>query len=308
MNIDAGRREQRRGVAPAHAAGEADVRADRSAPDRGSTRRASLRSKIQLTAIAPTTATRPPGIAFIQRPNTISVARTADRDGERRARGLADLLERVPELDHRAARPVGRHIGRRHAEHPAELAHRHLDPDAGQEADQDRPRDEVREEAEPRQPREEEKPAGEQRAHARQRKPLRRARLQTGDPEPGDPGEHDRGGGRVAADDEVARRTEDREDENREQDRVEARDHRRPGDLRVAHHLGNRERRERDSRDHVLRQPRPVVRTDRPEQRDVSREARRRRVGGGTHVARACYGRHVAIIRGSPNEETTPMG
>src|SRR3954451_288086 len=36
-----------------------------------------LRSKPQLTAIAPTTATRPPGIAFSQRPNTISVASTA---------------------------------------------------------------------------------------------------------------------------------------------------------------------------------------------------------------------------------------
>ena len=35
------------------------------------------RSKIQLTAIAPTTATSPPGIALIQRPNTISVASTA---------------------------------------------------------------------------------------------------------------------------------------------------------------------------------------------------------------------------------------
>src|SRR3954469_24337854 len=35
-----------------------------------------LRSKPQLTAIAPTTATRPPGIAFSQRANTISVAST----------------------------------------------------------------------------------------------------------------------------------------------------------------------------------------------------------------------------------------
>src|SRR4051812_47914000 len=34
------------------------------------------RSKIQLTAIVPMTATRPPGIALIQRPNTISVAST----------------------------------------------------------------------------------------------------------------------------------------------------------------------------------------------------------------------------------------
>ena len=36
-----------------------------------------LRSKIQLTAIVPTTATRPPGIAFSQRLKTINVASTA---------------------------------------------------------------------------------------------------------------------------------------------------------------------------------------------------------------------------------------
>src|SRR5436190_9079487 len=36
-----------------------------------------LRSKIQLTAIVPMTATSPPGIALIQRPKTISVASTA---------------------------------------------------------------------------------------------------------------------------------------------------------------------------------------------------------------------------------------
>src|SRR6476619_5121983 len=36
-----------------------------------------LRSKIQLTAIAPTTATRPPGTTLIQRGNPISVASTA---------------------------------------------------------------------------------------------------------------------------------------------------------------------------------------------------------------------------------------
>src|SRR5262245_42962715 len=35
------------------------------------------RSKAQLTAIAPTTATRPPGTALIQRPQTTSVAITA---------------------------------------------------------------------------------------------------------------------------------------------------------------------------------------------------------------------------------------
>ena len=59
-----------------------------------------LRSKIQLTAIAPTTATRPPGIALIQRSNTISVASTASETASVAPRGLADLLERVPELDH----------------------------------------------------------------------------------------------------------------------------------------------------------------------------------------------------------------
>ena len=38
-----------------------------------------------------------------------------------------------------------------------------------------------------------------------------------------------------------------------------------PGDLRVAHHLRDRERGERDAGDDVAREPRPLVRADAPE-------------------------------------------
>ena len=86
---------------------------------------------------------------------------------------------------------------------PAELAHRDLDPDAGEEADQT-----VREMKFARKP--------SRASRARSSRPaassalrLARAshcddpRLEPGDPEPGDAGEQDRRGGGVAADHEV---------------------------------------------------------------------------------------------------------
>ena len=72
-----------------------------------------------------------------------------------------------------------------------------LDPDAGEEADQDRAGDEVREESEAREAREEQGTRGRQRAQAGESQPLRRPRLKTGDPETGDAGEEDRRGGGV---------------------------------------------------------------------------------------------------------------
>ena len=172
MNIDPAVGEQPRRVAPAHAAGEADVR--QTARHRTEDRH-SVGAQVEDPADGDRADDGHEAARYRLQPASEHDQRREDghRDGEGRARGLADLLERVPELDHRAARAARRHIGRRHAEHPADLAHRHLDADAGQEADQHRSRDEVREKAEAGQPGEEEKPAGEQRAHARQRKPLR---------------------------------------------------------------------------------------------------------------------------------------
>ena len=69
-------------------------------------------------------------------------------------------------------------------------------------------------------------------------------------------GRQDRGRRRVRADDEVSRRPEDREQDDRQEDRVQAGDDRHAGDLRVAHDLGDRERRERRAGDHVGADPR----------------------------------------------------
>jgi hypothetical protein len=109
-----------------------------------------------------------------------------------------------------------------------------LNPDAGQEADQDGTGDEVGQEAETGEAREEEEPRGEQSTEARKGEPLGCVRLQPGDAQRGDARKEDRGGGRVAADDEMTRRAEDGERDDRDQDRVQAGDYRRAGDLRVA--------------------------------------------------------------------------
>ena len=66
-------------------------------------------------------------------------------------------------------------------------------------------------------------------------------------------GEHDGRRGGVGPDDEVPRRAEDGEQGQRDQDRVQAGDHRHPGDLGVAHHLGDGERRQRDAGDDLGR-------------------------------------------------------
>ena len=103
-------------------------------------------------------------------------------------------------------------------------------------------------------------------------------------PRPAIPGEHDRRGRRIPADDEMPRRPEEGVRCDRDQDRVEAGDHRRAGDLRVAHHLRDRERGERDAGDDVLRQPRALVRDDPVEDGHITAQAARSGdAGDGTH-------------------------
>ena len=80
-------------------------------------------------------------------------------------------------------------------------------------------------------------------------------------------GRHDGRGRRVGPHDEVSRRTEDRERDDRQDDRVETRDHRHAGDLGVAHDLGDRERRERRACDHIDADPRRVDGQDAREDR-----------------------------------------
>ena len=67
-----------------------------------------------------------------------------------------------------------------HAQHSGELPECHLDPDAGEEPDEHRGRDEVRQKAEPGDAREQEKAARDERREARVRDPLVCAWFQTG--------------------------------------------------------------------------------------------------------------------------------
>jgi len=85
------------------------------------------------------------------------------------------------------------------------LPHRDLDPDAREEADEHRARDEVGEEAEPRDPREQQEAARNQGSEAGICQPLVRVGREARDAEPGDAGVEDRGRRRVATDREVAR-------------------------------------------------------------------------------------------------------
>ena len=90
------------------------------------------RSKPQLTAIAPTTAISAPGIFLLtnRRPTIVTITDAETRTV--RAARVRDVPEGREELADGAAVAVG------DAEHPRHLAHRHLDADPGQEADQHR--------------------------------------------------------------------------------------------------------------------------------------------------------------------------
>ena len=235
--------------------------------------------------------------------NRLDRPREHDQDCQHRGgherrlpRELADVPQREPELAHVAAQQSARVDGlRRDSEHPADLAHRHLNADAGQEADEDGAREEVGEEAEPGDPSDEEEGRCEQRAEARERDPLRRRGLEPRDAESRDPCVHDHGGRRIGADDEMPRRAEERERGDRDQDGVEAGDHRHPGELRVPHDLGDRERRERYARENVLREPVALVRTDALEHRDVATQAPRCQ-GGGCAAHLGAFGASVHKI------------
>ena len=142
---------------------------------------------------------------------------------------------------------------------PGTCPEKHLDPDAGQEPDEHRRAQEVAEEAELEQSGEDQQTAADERHEAGPGQPLGRVRLQPGDPEPGQPGGEDRRGGGVRPDDQQPRRAEQREHDRREDDRVEAGDHGRLRDRRVAHGLRDRHGRQRHAGDHVPRQPGRLV-------------------------------------------------
>jgi len=84
-------------------------------------------------------------------------------------------------------------------QHLPDLPRRDLDPDAGQEADQNRAGEEVGEEAEPDQPRQQQQDAGDQGGQTSQSDVAGRAGCRAA----GQPGGQDGRGGRVGADDKM---------------------------------------------------------------------------------------------------------
>ena len=235
------------------------------------------KSKIQQRAIIPTTATRPPGISLIQRPKTIRIASTAAE--------TSAVCQEPSEMWPSVSKNLTRFSLTNSVDEDC-VGTPSIPPTwpiaTWTPTPVRKPISTVRErkfgeEAEPRDPREEQQPAASSALRPGEGDPLRRVRLEPGDPERRDSRVHDRRGRRVGADDQVPRRAEQRERRDRDQDRVEAGDHRHPGDLRVAHRLGDRERRERDAGDDVLREPLPLVRPDPVEHRDPPAQPGHRR-------------------------------
>ena len=171
--------------------------------------------------------------------------------------GVAQMGQRRPLLLEPAALSLG------DPEHVGQLAGEDLDAHAGEEADQHRGGQEVAEEPQPQQSGEHEQDAAHERGQRGQGEPLRRVRREPGDPEGGEATGEDRCGGGVGTDDEEPGRAEQREDERREENRVETGDHRHLGDRGVAHGLGDGHRREGEPRDDVRLQPRSLVATQR---------------------------------------------
>ena len=158
------------------------------------------------------------------------------RDGGGQRLGLGQRGQGLPELDHRVR------AGRGHPEHVRQLPERHLDADPGQEAEQHRAGQEVGQEAQPGQPGQDEQHAGEQRGQPGQLDVAGRARDGQPDQGAGQQG----GGGRVRGHHQVPRGAQHGEQRHRQQQRVQAGDHRHPGDPGVAEHLGDAHRGQRD--------------------------------------------------------------
>ena len=174
----------------------------------------------------------------------------AQREGDSDGLGLRQRLDGLHQLDHRVR------AGRADPEHVRQLPDRDLDPDPGQEAEQHGTGQEVGQETEPGQPGQQQQDPGDQGCEPGQADVLRRAGV--GQPEQRG-GQDGRGRG-VRRDDQVARGPEHGEQGHREQQRVQAGDHRHPGDPGVAEHLGDAQRGQRDPGEHVPRHLGPAER------------------------------------------------
>ena len=219
------------------------------------------------------------GDLLVDAPQAHDDGQDGDRHGQGGQTGLTvrDRLERVAEL------LEGRAAALADAEQPAELAERHLDADAGQEADEDAVREEVGDEPEPQKASGDHEHAAHESRESSHRDPLR-GRGCTGG---GDTAEADRQDGsrrRVGAHDEVARRAEDGEGQHRQDQGVEPGDDRHLRDLRVAHDLGHRERGQRGAGDELGGQPRTVEGQDALEERQPPLRLRGTGASAGGHL------------------------
>ncbi len=174
----------------------------------------------------------------------------SDEDGRnhenRQAEGQrAESRQAFAHLPQLPERPVRLHVD---AEHPSEHGDADLDADAGEKADEGGARQEVGEEAQLEDPREQQEAGGQEGQHADQRhvfraRDRRHARKRA---------RKDRRGGRVGRHDQMARRAEQGEADERQEHGVEAGDDRRAGDARVAQHLGDVHRCEGDAGQRIL--------------------------------------------------------
>ena len=171
-----GRRQQQHGVVPGDVLRQADVRQPaRNGPEDRDVVRCEVEDPAERDH---------PDHGDEAAGNRLEPAPEDDQDREHRSRhegGLpgrvADVPERLEEVDQVVAEEGQRAGLLRDAEHAADLSDRDLHADAGEEPDQHRAREEVGEEAEARDPREQEEDAGEQGREAGQPDPLRRGRL-----------------------------------------------------------------------------------------------------------------------------------
>ena len=155
-----------------------------------------------------------------------------------------------------------------------ELAHRDLDANARQEADEDAAGEEVGQETETQETGGQQDDAHEQSGHPCHRHVLRRPGRQA---EGRQPGRQDDGGGGIRPDDEMPRRAQKGEQEDGDDDRVEPGDHGHPGHRGVAHGLGDGQRGQRRAGEHVHRHAGRVDREEPLEDREARACLRRRR-------------------------------
>ncbi len=213
-----------------------------------------------------------------------------DRSGETERRPMH--VARSPQDEHELIEGV---LARdREAEHLAQRRDADLDADAGEEPDQHGLREEIGEEAELEQPREEQVASRQQRHQPRERlvprAPGRRQlRESVGD---------DRCGRRVRRHDQAARGAERRERHHWQEERVKAGDDGGAGDTRIAEHLGDVHRGEREPGQDVAHGFSPV---DRPEAPEEPRRARPpRRVVRHAHAA-------AELAMGGPRRRGVPV-